>query len=157
MLIYNFFPIKFYFYWTILATRVYEGEIYYITRIKKSYIIKYLVNCCVLIWFILFWGGVLLLQFIKTYMLFRIPPAFYWCLGSPSGRDCQESIFGCLKQMIRVRCSLSRLFSVRRRQAHRHGLVLICVLQRRTINSQTCKRGNVTFWRIYVAISLLFA
>ena len=29
MLVYNFFLVKFYFYWTILATRVYEGEVYY--------------------------------------------------------------------------------------------------------------------------------
>jgi len=34
MLVYNFFPIKFYFYWTILATRVYEGNVY-IMRIKN--------------------------------------------------------------------------------------------------------------------------
>jgi len=34
MLVYNFFPIKFYFYWTI-TTRVYEGEVYYITCIKN--------------------------------------------------------------------------------------------------------------------------
>jgi len=34
MLVYNFFPIKFYFYWTILATWVYEGEVCYITHMK---------------------------------------------------------------------------------------------------------------------------
>jgi len=48
--IYNFFPVKFYFYWTILATRVYERNTY-IMRMKDH---KQLNICCVLTWFILF-------------------------------------------------------------------------------------------------------
>ena len=51
---YNFFSGKFYFYWIILTTRVYEGEVLYNTQ-EKSQTIKYLINCCVLTWFILFW------------------------------------------------------------------------------------------------------
>jgi len=63
---------------------------------EKSRKQKYLVNYCVLTWFILFWingRDTLLLQFIKTYVLFRMSFASYWCLEPPSGRDCRESIF----------------------------------------------------------------
>jgi len=28
-------PVKLYFYWPILATRVYEEEVYYVTRMKN--------------------------------------------------------------------------------------------------------------------------
>jgi len=52
MLVYNFFSVKFYFHWTILATRVYKQRVYYITW---KIVYKYLINCCVLTWFILFW------------------------------------------------------------------------------------------------------
>jgi len=57
----------------------------------------------ILTWFILCWikgRGTLLLQFIKSYMLFRIPPAPYWCLGPPDGRNCRESIFGRNKRLV---------------------------------------------------------
>jgi len=51
------------------------------------------------------------------------------------------------------RNSLSRSFSTRRRRAHGHGLVLVCILQRRiTINGRTYRREKMTFWwQIYVA------
>ena len=83
------------------------------------------ISCYVLIWFILFWikgKDTLLLQFIKTYILFRmLPPAPYWCLRLSSGRDYWENIFGHFKQVISVRrSSLTRSLS----ECHRwtHGL-----------------------------------
>jgi len=80
--------------------------------------------------FVLFWingRGTLLLQFIKIYMLFRMPPAPY-CLRPPNGRDCQESVFGRLKQVISIRkSSLSCSLSARRKWAYGHELVLKCV------------------------------
>ena len=48
--------------------------------------------------------NILLLQFIKTYMLFRMLLTSY----TPSGRDHRESIFGRLKQAIRTRKTFSR-------------------------------------------------
>jgi len=147
ILIYNFFfPAKFYFYWTILATRVYEGGIYYITRMKNRKQLN-IVNCCVLIWFILFWingRSILLLQFIKTYMLFRILlPLLLTRLGSSSSR---KSIFGRLKWLVWEEVCLVHS----RRAADEHtdmGSYLFTCYSTALRNGQTYMCRKVTFWR----------
>jgi len=64
--------------------------------------------------------GEVLLQFIKTYMLFRMPSALYWYLWLLSDRDCRKSIFGHLKQATGMRTiSLSRSLLARHRWIHR--------------------------------------
>jgi len=79
-------------------------------------------------------------------MLFRMSPAPYLYLGSSSGRDCRESIFGHLKQTTNVkRSSLSRSLSAHCRRVHGHGLMFVyhrCI----TTNGRTSRRRKVTFW-----------
>ena len=100
--------------------------------------IKYLVNCCVLTWFILFWineRGTLLLQFINylfiyyyylliIYMLFKMLAASYWYLGPPSGRDCRKSIFT-WNELLVGKGAHCLVHSRRAAEAHGHGLVLV--------------------------------